>query len=110
LRGDHGRRRDASRAVRGRATGWIAACTKGGGLIAQLLSLSALVPGLFTATLAILVPVATALALVWRFGVETRGRDLRNFESTGTSVQYGIGVCERARMPTRIERAFPHVM
>jgi hypothetical protein len=50
--------------------------------VAQLLSLLALVPGLFTAALAILVPVATALALVWRFGVETRGRDLRDFEST----------------------------
>ena len=68
-------------AVRGRATGWIAACTKGGGLIAQLLSLLALVPGLFTAALAILVPVGLALVLVWRFGVETRGRDLRDFES-----------------------------
>ena len=68
------------RAVRGRATGWIAACTKGGGLIAQLLSLLALVPALFTAALAILVPVGLALLLVWRYGVETRGRDLRDFE------------------------------
>src|SRR6202000_1266019 len=47
-------------AVRGRATGWIAACTKGGGLVAQLLSLLALVPGLFMAALAILVPVGLA--------------------------------------------------
>jgi putative MFS transporter len=68
-------------AVRGRATGWIAACTKGGGLIAQLLSLLALVPALFTAALAILVPVGLALALVWRYGAETRGRDLRDFEA-----------------------------
>jgi putative MFS transporter len=67
-------------AVRGRATGWIAACTKGGGLIAQLLSLLALVPALFTAALAILVPVGLGLLLVWRYGVETRGRDLRDFE------------------------------
>ena len=67
-------------AVRGRATGWIAACTKGGGLAAQLLSLLALVPGLFTAALAILVPVGLSLVLVWRFGAETRGRDLRDFE------------------------------
>jgi putative MFS transporter len=67
-------------AVRGRATGWIAACTKGGGLMAQLLSLLALVPGLFMAALAILVPVGLSLALVWRFGAETRGRDLRDFE------------------------------
>jgi len=67
-------------AVRGRATGLVAACTKGGGLVAQLLSLLALVPGLFMAALAILVPVGLSLALVWRFGVETRGRDLRDFE------------------------------
>ena len=31
--------------VRGRATGWVAACTKAGGLAAQLLSLLGLVPG-----------------------------------------------------------------
>ena len=68
-------------AVRGRATGWIAACTKGGGLVAQLLSLLALVPGLFLAAMAILVPVGLSLVLVWRFGAETRGRDLRDFES-----------------------------
>ncbi|MCK9688861.1 MFS transporter [Scleromatobacter humisilvae] len=68
-------------AVRGRATGWIAACTKGGGLVAQLLSLLALVPGLFMAAMAILVPVGLSLVLVWRFGAETRGRDLRDFEA-----------------------------
>ncbi len=67
--------------VRGRATGWIAACTKGGGLIAQLLSVLVLVPGLFMAALVILVPVGLSLALVWRFGAETRGRDLRDFEA-----------------------------
>ena len=32
--------------VRGRATGWVAACTKAGGLAAQLLGLLGLVPGL----------------------------------------------------------------
>jgi putative MFS transporter len=66
--------------VRGRATGWVAACTKGGGLIAQLLSLLGLVPALFVAALLILVPVLIALWLVWRYCVETRGRDLRDLE------------------------------
>ncbi|MEP7101816.1 MAG: MFS transporter [Burkholderiales bacterium] len=66
--------------IRGRATGWVAACTKGGGLIAQLLSLLGLVPALFVAALAILVPVLLALVLVWRFCIETRGRDLRDLE------------------------------
>ena len=32
--------------IRGRATGWIAACTKAGGLGAQALSIAALVPPL----------------------------------------------------------------
>ncbi len=68
-------------AIRARATGWIAACTKAGGLIAQLLSLLGLVPALFMAALLILLPVAISLALVWRFCVETRGRDLRHLES-----------------------------
>jgi MFS transporter, putative metabolite:H+ symporter len=66
--------------IRARATGWIAACTKGGGLLAQLLSLLGLVPALFAASLLILVPVLLSLALVWRYCVETRGRDLRELE------------------------------
>ncbi len=67
--------------IRGRATGWIAACTKGGGLIAQLLSLLGLVPALFIAALVILVPVLISLLLVARYCIETRGRDLRDLES-----------------------------
>jgi putative MFS transporter len=67
--------------IRGRATGWIAACTKGGGLIAQLLSLLGLVPALFVAALLILVPVGLSLGLVWRCCIETRGRDLRDLEN-----------------------------
>ena len=43
--------------IRGRATGWAAACTKAGGLAAQCLSLVGPVPALFTAALLILVPV-----------------------------------------------------
>ncbi|HWH81417.1 MAG TPA: MFS transporter [Burkholderiaceae bacterium] len=66
--------------IRGRATGWVAACTKGGGLMAQGLSLLGLVPALFVAALAILVPVVLAIGLVWRYCIETRGRDLRDLE------------------------------
>ena len=66
--------------VRGRATGWIAACTKGGGLAAQLLSLLGLVPALFVASLVILGPILASLVLVGRYGTETRGRDLRHLE------------------------------
>ena len=67
--------------VRGRATGWVAACTKAGGLAAQLLSLLGLVPGLAWAAVLALVPVLISLFLVVRYGAETRGRDLRDLEA-----------------------------
>ena len=70
-------------AVRGRATGWVAACTKGGGLAAQLLGLLALVPALWLGASALLVPVVAACVLVARYGVETRGRDLRAADAAG---------------------------
>lgn len=68
--------------TRGRATGWVAACTKAGGLLAQLLGLLGLVPALLVAAGAILVPVLLALALVGWFCAETRGRDLRELDGT----------------------------
>jgi len=71
--------------VRGRATGWVAACTKGGGLAAQGLSLLGLVPTLAMGSLLVLVPVVVALALVARYGTETRGRDLRSLEEAGSA-------------------------
>jgi putative MFS transporter len=66
--------------VRGRATGWVAACTKAGGLAAQLLGLLGLVPGLAWAAVLALVPVLLSLFLVIRYCAETRGRDLRDLE------------------------------
>ncbi len=67
--------------VRARATGWVAACTKAGGLAAQLLSLLGLVPGLAWAAVLALVPVLLSLFLVVRYCAETRGRDLRDLEA-----------------------------
>lgn len=66
--------------VRGRATGWVAACTKAGGLAAQLLGLLGLVPGLAWAAVLALVPVLLALFLVVRYCTKTRGRDVRDLE------------------------------
>ena len=66
--------------IRGRATGWVAACSKSGGLIAQLLGILGAVPPLKIAALMIIAPLALALALVAWFGTETRGRDLRELE------------------------------
>ena len=67
--------------VRGRATGWVAACTKGGGVLAQALSIAALVPPLGVAALIIMAPVILALVLIVRFGTETRGLDLRQLDA-----------------------------
>lgn len=74
---------------RGRATGWIAGCSKLGGLIAQGLTVAGAIPALGIAALAISVPSAASLALIALFGHETRGRDLRELErpahASGTS-------------------------
>jgi putative MFS transporter len=66
--------------VRGRATGWVAACTKAGGVIAQTLSITSLVPAMGWVAAAIMVPTLAALVLVVWFGRETRGRDLRDLD------------------------------
>jgi putative MFS transporter len=72
--------------IRGRATGWIAGCSKFGGLIAQGLSVLGAVPALGTAALAIGVPLLVSLGLIAHYAHETRGRDLRDLE-----VAPGIG-------------------
>jgi len=67
--------------VRARATGWIAACTKGGGLLAQMLSISGNVPAMGIVAGVIMVPAVLSMALVAMFGRETRGHDLRDLET-----------------------------
>ena len=62
--------------TRGRATGWVAACTKGGGLFAQALGVAASVPTLGVAASAIILPAVAATILVAALGPETRGREL----------------------------------
>lgn len=66
--------------VRGRATGWVAACTKGGGVIAQALFIAKLVPSIGVVAGAIMAPMLAALILVAWFGRETRGGDLRHLD------------------------------
>ncbi len=63
-------------AIRGRATGWVAACTKLGGLLAQLLGILGAVPALGIAAACAMVPTLAALALVVKYGAEMRGRAL----------------------------------
>jgi putative MFS transporter len=69
--------------IRGRATGWVAGCSKSGGLICQALSVLALVPAIGAAALEIAVPLLFGLVLVALYGHETRGRDLRVLETAG---------------------------
>ena len=66
--------------IRGRTTGIVAACSKAGGMFAQMLAIVALVPALDIVALIIVVPTAAALTLVAWFGKETRGRDLRDLD------------------------------
>jgi putative MFS transporter len=68
--------------VRGRATGWVAGWSKIGGLIAQGVSALAMVPALGIAAAVVALPAAAAFLLIALFGRETRGRDLRELEST----------------------------
>jgi MFS transporter, putative metabolite:H+ symporter len=67
--------------LRGRAAGWVAGCSKVGGVMAQGLALMALVPAFAVAAGAIAIPTIGSLLLVMIFGHETRGRDLRELET-----------------------------
>ncbi len=73
--------------IRGRATGWVAACTKTGGVLAQTLSITALVPALGIASVMIMVPVLVALGLFIKFGTETRGLDLRTIDKLAKPIK-----------------------
>jgi len=66
---------------RGRATGWVAGCSKVGGVIAQGFAAFALVPAFGVAAGAIAIPTVASLLLIAAFGHETRGRDLRELET-----------------------------
>lgn len=69
--------------IRGRTTGTVAACSKAGGMLAQILAVLALVPVLGVVCVIILFPTVAALALVVWYGKETRGRDLRDLDPDG---------------------------
>ena len=66
--------------IRGRATGWVAGCSKSGGLICQGLSVLAVVPAIGAAAIIIAIPVLAGFGLISIYGRETRGRDLRALE------------------------------
>jgi MFS transporter, putative metabolite:H+ symporter len=66
--------------IRGRATGWVAACSKLGGLAAQTVSVAGGVPPLTTVVMFIAAPALASSILVALFGRESRGRGLRELE------------------------------
>jgi len=66
---------------RGRATGWVASCTKLGGILAQLLGVMGMIPALPRASIAVVALLAIGGALVAMFGGETRGRDLSTIDA-----------------------------
>jgi MFS transporter, putative metabolite:H+ symporter len=70
--------------IRARATGWIAGCSKLGGLIAQGLAVLGAAPPFGIAAFLIAIPTTAGLALVAWLGRETRGRDLREIDSGKT--------------------------
>jgi putative MFS transporter len=67
--------------VRGRATGWVAACTKAGGVVAQALSITALVPPMALVAGFLVGPVVVGTLLISWFGRETKGGDLRRLDA-----------------------------
>jgi putative MFS transporter len=69
--------------IRARATGWIAACSKLGGVFAQALSIIAIIPTLAASAVLIALPTVFSLLLLAWFGRETRGRDLRDLDPDG---------------------------
>ena len=71
--------------VRGRATGWVAGWSKVGGLLAQGLSALALVPAIGIAAALVAVPAILSMLLIGVFGRETRGRDLRELETSAAT-------------------------
>lgn len=62
--------------IRGRATGWVAACSKLGGLAAQGLGVLGGVPPLSVVIACIAAPAVASTILIALFGRESRGRSL----------------------------------
>src|SRR5438046_3796332 len=77
--------------IRGRATGWVAACSKLGGLAAQALSVVAGVPPLAAAVTAIAVPAVGSTILIALYGRESRGRSLGELDAPGAAREPAVG-------------------
>jgi putative MFS transporter len=76
--------------LRGRATGWVAGCSKIGGVMAQSMAALALVPAFAVTAGGIAIPAVASLLLVAVFGHETRSRDLRELEALSSMRQEAV--------------------
>ncbi|MFT4112277.1 MFS transporter [Silvibacterium sp.] len=77
--------------VRGRATGWVAGCSKAGGIMAQLLGVFGLVPAIGHAAGLVAIPSAISMVLILLLGRETHGHDLRELEAPTQAADGGAG-------------------
>ena len=71
--------------VRGRATGWVAGCTKFGGICAQVLGLMGMLVTLTQAAWVVAALLGIGCLLVVLFGDETRGQDLSHLDAPAVS-------------------------
>jgi putative MFS transporter len=68
--------------LRGTGSGLIAAGSKAGGILGALLGVAGVFDSFLVSALAIAVPMAAAGVMLWRGGVETRGRELESIQQT----------------------------
>jgi putative MFS transporter len=66
--------------IRGKGTGMVAGSSKLGGVVAQIISMAAVVPALTMAAVVLAIPVIASAAMLGRYGTETRGRRLEEFD------------------------------
>jgi putative MFS transporter len=88
--------------IRGRATGWVAGCSKLGGLIAQGLSVAGAVPRFSTAVLLVVVPTVISFILIAVFGRESRGRDLRELDTIAAGNNHDAAQQEAEVVPRHL--------
>jgi putative MFS transporter len=68
--------------LRGTGSGLIAAGSKAGGILGALLGVAGVFDSFLVSALVIAVPMAAAGVMLWRGGVETRGRELESIQKT----------------------------
>ena len=68
--------------LRGTGSGLIAAGSKAGGILGALLGVAGAFDSFLVSALVIAVPMAAAGVMLWRGGVETRGRELESIQRT----------------------------